>query len=121
MSTPESIAEAFARGLMGGLLAGGKAKEKAERPAVVPVDQVKAAVADFLRPLIEEETPSGPQLDLFTRNIENEPIDEMGDMIARRVAEARQRVEERESTDIPEGYFDPNAPQSSPWTSPKPQ
>ena len=120
MSTPESLAEAFARGLMGALLAGGKSP-KEPKPTVVKQDDVRAAVAAEVLRIINEEgpPPTAPQMDLFTSNIENHEGDEMGEMIARRVAETRERVERENSDEPPQGWYRPDDPQPSPWTAPR--
>lgn len=117
MSTPESIAQAFAKGLMEGLLVQKDAKEK--RPQVVQKQAVAEAVRDEVRRLLEE-TPSAEQLDIFARDIENAPVDPIAEMTLQRVAEARARAQQQqdqEENPRPESY-DPNAPNLSGWTTP---
>jgi hypothetical protein len=118
LSTPESLVAALARGLVEGLLGQEKAAKK-ERPVVVKQEDVRAAVENFLKPLIAEETPSAPQMDLFTHGIENAPTDPIAEMTLRRVAEARERAERQGAEEPQPGTFDPNMPGGSPWTSPQ--
>jgi hypothetical protein len=114
MSTPESIASAFAKGLMEGLLASKEPKEK--RPQVIKQDDVRKAVAEFLGPLVEEPQP-GEQMGM---PFSTDP-DEIAEMTLRRVHEARERAaaqdQEEENPPRPTTY-DPNAPNPSPWMSP---
>jgi hypothetical protein len=117
MSTPESIAAAFAKGLVEGML--GNGKEKAVRPKVVKQDDVRQAVADFLKPMMDEPTPE--QMDIFARDAENSPPDPVAEMTLRRVEEARMRHEQQtaEEENSRPDMFDPNSPSLSPWTSPR--
>jgi hypothetical protein len=117
VSTPESIAAAFAKGLVEGML--GNGKEKAVRPKVVKQDDVRQAVADFLKPMMDEPTPE--QMDIFARDIETGPPDPIAEMTLRKVQEARDRAEaqaQEEENPRPVDY-DPNAPELSRWTTPR--
>jgi hypothetical protein len=117
MSTPESLMEAFARGAINAMLNVGK--EKAVRPKVVKQDDVRQAVADFLKPMMDEPTPE--QMDIFARDIETGPPDPIAEMTLRRVQEARDRAEaqaQEEENPRPVDY-DPNAPELSRWTTPR--
>lgn len=95
-------------------------------PMVIPTDAVRAAVADFLGPLLQDETPSAKDLDLFTSRIEDEstPVGDIAEQTLRRVHEVREReaeARERERNGhMPEGYHDPNLPSSTGWASPRP-
>ena len=122
----ERLVEAFGRGLTQGLVGGGGASdaphvEAAPAPIVVPVDAVREAVAEFLRPLIQadEEAPTAPQLDLFTHSIEQEDADPMAEAIRRRVQETRDAAEDaRREEEDPSGTFRPDFPGGSPWVGP---
>jgi hypothetical protein len=120
LTRQEKLAEAFARGLMQGLIgAKGNGDDEPAKPTVVKQDDVRKAVADFLQPLIAEETeaPSSAQLDMFTHGMEDAPPDEMGERIAMRVAEARARAG-TEDDEPPAGTFYPDMPQAPPWVGP---
>lgn len=123
MSTPESIAEAFGRGLMQGMI--GNAAALA--PTVVPVEAINAAVRqathEILDPLLAEEQQA-EQLDLWTHDVEQGDISEdiLQRLNAQKMAEAEARAAEREyamgrEPERPTTY-DPNAPSSGqPWMS----
>jgi hypothetical protein len=123
MSTPESIAEAFARGLMGAMLTSSK-PEKAARPNVIKTEAVKDAVRQVVAEMLQqEESPTPPQMDLFTQGIEDAPEDPMAEAIRRKVYETQQRAEaaDRAYDEPPPGTYDPNDPERSQWTSPVPR
>ncbi len=127
----ESIAEAFGRGLMQGMI--GQAQPQAVAPTVIPVEAINAAVRqathEILDPLLAEEqaTPEAAQLDLWTHDIERVPADETADQMLRRLneekqAEAQMRAAQREAAagreDERPTTYDPNAPNSGqPWMS----
>jgi hypothetical protein len=120
MSTPESIAEAFARGLMGAMLTSSK-PEKAARPHVVKTEAVKEAVRQVVAEMLaQEEAPTPPQMDLFTAGIEDAPDDPLARAIREKVAQTQARAEaaERAYDEQSPGTYDPNDPERSPWTSP---
>jgi hypothetical protein len=125
MSTPESIASAFARGLVEAMLTSSK-PEKQVRPKMIE----KAAVTEAVRQVVgemlaQEAAPTAPQMDLFTQDIENVPEDPMADAILRRVHEAQARAEYQDAARNGEihddGTYDPNEPERSQWTSPVPR
>ena len=111
-------------------LAGGKDPAEAEAiapaPVVVPVEMVRQAVSDFLKPMVEaaaaetDAPPSGEQLDMMFDDARPASRDDIADMTIRRVEEIRAREAERErmarfGEAVPEAY-DPNDPASAkPW------
>ncbi len=70
MSSPESIAAAFARGLMEGLLRGGDAA-KVEKKPKRERDEVRSAVRDEIASLLANDVSreTTDQLDLFAAGI----------------------------------------------------
>lgn len=117
MSTPESIAQAFGRGLMEGMIgaqAAAEPKPKKEKTAVVKTSDVDAAVAKFLEGKLAE-APEPVQEELFAP-----PGLDVADMLLYRQkveeAEARAARAQQVNDDTP-GYFDPNLPDGMPWTS----
>lgn len=127
MTQQEKLVEAFGRGLAQGLTGGSSAGIPVENPLppVIPMDSIKAAVREVLQPLIDEDeanSPTAPQLDLFTHGIENVAPDEDAERIRYRVEEARRRAEEAAQQDRARpGEYDPNQPNLSTWTSPTEQ
>lgn len=106
-------------------LIGDDAPAAAPAPMVIPTDAVKQAVAEFLQPMIDAESdpPTGPQLDLFTHNIEHaEPApSDPAEMIRQRVAEANALSEQRRvEAEPPPGWVDPNMPGNVGWAGPRP-
>lgn len=91
-------------------------------PMVVPVADVRNAVAEFLKPLIEEqEAPRQPGL-FEDRIMDAAPAGDRGEDVVARVREARERAAEYEryQSGVPaDGWVDPNMPGSTAWTSPK--
>lgn len=126
MTHQERIAEAFGRGLAQGLTGGSAVSEQADGlpslPPVIPMDNIRQAVREVLEPLIaeDERPPTGDQLDMFTHGIEDFAPDGDAERIRLRVEEARQRAEEAAEQDrVRPGEYDPNAPNASPWTTPR--
>lgn len=118
MASPESIAAAFARGLMEAMLGAEKpAREK--RPAVVKADDVKAAIREVLPQLLlqmDAEAQQPVQEPLFP-----EPQIDAGEAVLRAVHEARARAAAMENGDPhepPPGTFYPDRPDGAPWQSP---
>ena len=126
MSTPESIAEAFGRGLMQGMI-GGTPVAAAQAPMVIPVEAIQAtvkqAVHEMLDPILAEESPSAEQLDMFTDGIEYAEPDPIAERTLQRIHEANARSDAREEAmgrepERPTNY-DPNSPMAgAPWMSP---
>lgn len=87
------------------------------------MDSIKQAVREVLEPLIAEDEAAAPradQLDMFTHGIEDIAPDGDAERIRLRVEEARQRAEEAAEQDrVRPGTYDPNAPNASPWTTPR--
>lgn len=91
-------------------------------PVVVPVQDVRNAVAEFLKPLIEEQDAPQQQNLFDDRIMEAAPPGDRGEDVVARVREARERAAEQaryESGMPPDGWIDPNMPGSTSWTSPK--
>lgn len=127
MSTPESIAEAFGRGLMQGMIGGNVTPAAAQAPMVIPMDSVRQAVREVLDPLIADEdaAPTPQQLDMNFIDVEREPIDPIAELTLQRVAEAQARAAAREEAVGRESErqhaYDPDSPTSrTPWMTPGP-
>jgi len=112
MATPESIAAAFAEGMMRAMLATPEKPTRKEKPVVVKTDDIEAAVAKYIDTKLGE--PQEPvQEPLFP-----EPQIDYGEPILRAVHEARARANGQPSDEPPPGTFDPNQPGAAPWQSP---
>lgn len=119
MASPESIAAAFAEGMMRAMLAQPEAKAKPEKPKVVKVPDVEAAVAKYLDAKLAD-APQPAQEELF----QQPGVIDFGEEMYRRhlqnIEDAQARAEAREQQEdgIPAGYFDANAPGEKRWTAP---
>lgn len=114
MPTPESLVKAFAAGMIEAMLGTEeKPKGKKEKPTVVPVETVNAAVRQYLDGLAAQEQ-APVQEDLFApRSVD------MGDAIYDRVQEARARVEAQNQDEPEPGTYLPDMPEGGPpWQSP---
>lgn len=115
MASPESIAAAFAKGMMEAMLAQPDAAAKKEKPKVIKTDDVRRAVAETLPTLLAQMAGEPEQQDLF-----QEPgVVDVGDALyQRRLDEAQARADaQRDRDEMPENTFDPNVPGAMPWTS----
>lgn len=117
MATPESLIEAFGRGLMQGAMASeGKTREKKERPAVIKKDDVDRAVKQYVESLAQDESPSARELDLFTTGIEHDEPEDVTNARLDLIAAAHERASRNGQVEQ-EGVFDANIG-GTPWTSP---
>lgn len=116
MATPESIATAFAKGMMEAMLAQPEVK-KEPKHKVVKTDDVQQAVAKYLDQKLAQAEPV--QEDLF-----HTPVVDLGeDVYAAHLANleaAQQRADKRARDDgeMPDGYFDANQPGQKQWVGP---
>jgi hypothetical protein len=106
-----------------GLSGGKEPEEKSESPIVVPEEMVRRAVADFLRPMVEQaaaqEDVMPQQLDMMFDDARPIPHDDIAEMTLRRVEQMREADAERErqarmGEQVP-SMFDPNEPGPKPW------
>lgn len=121
MATPESLVEAACRGMVSALLAHNEPSAKPAKPKVIKKDDVVEAVRQTLPQIIAEMEAQVPpqQQDLFAvPGLDEE--DQLGQQ--RRFEEAVARAAEREhdNGELPDDYYDPNAPGSKLWTAPGP-
>lgn len=117
MSTPESIIEAFGRGLMQGAMSAQMPKEKVVKHKVVKTDDVERAVASYIEQKLQNEAAPSDQMDMFTEHLGDKPADE-SEFYAERLLQARARAQANGKVEEPRDVYDPNMPSASPWTAP---
>jgi hypothetical protein len=114
----------FLEGLAGGKDTAEEAAPSQPAPIVVPVEMVRQAVAEFLKPMVdaaaaEEPAPTGQQLDMMFDDARPPDPSDIADLAMRRAAQMQADAEAREQAArnngaVPETY-DPNSPGEKKW------